>query len=260
MRDEGPQPGRELLAAYRDERGPSPAAAARLLAALEREIADDLSHGAGPSGQVPGDSLAVLPRPRAPRRWLAPALVLAAAAALAALALMPRLGARVARDHDPAAAFQRRPDDPAAARERAPSLPTTPLAPTTATSSPAPEAPVTPPRPRPEPPSLADEMQRMRPAQQALAAGDPQAALRQLDDYARAFPGGRLHEESLALRAIARCQLDEIDAAADAAELLRARPDSMSAERVRGACKLAAPATKTTAPGHPSPTASHGGP
>ena len=105
-----------------------------------------------------------------------------------------------------------------------------------------------------------NRLPRWRYRARAIVGGDPQAALRQLDDYARAFPGGRLHEESLALRAIARCQLDEIDAAADAAELLRARPDSMFAERVRGACKLAAPATKTTAPGHPSPTASHGGP
>ena len=237
MRDEGPQPGRELLAAYRDERGPSPAAAARLLAALERDRADDLSHRTGPLEQVPGDSHAeVLPLRRAPRRWLAPALVLAAAAALAALAIMPRLGARVARDHDPAAAFQHRPDDPAAARMRGPAAT---AATTTATLAPAPEPTVAPARPRPGPAaSLTDEMQRMRPAQQALAAGDPQAALRQLDDYARAFPDGRLHEESLALRAIARCQLSDIGASADAAELLRARPDSMFAERVRGACKL----------------------
>ena len=71
MRDEGPQPGRELLAAYRDERGPSPAAAARLLAALEREIADDLSHGAGPSGQVsrpPGSGARLTGRKLRPTR------------------------------------------------------------------------------------------------------------------------------------------------------------------------------------------------
>ena len=75
-------PGRALLAAYRDERGPSPAAAERLLAALQRDLAaEHMSQATGPSEQVPGDSLAAaLPLHRPTRRWLLPAAVLAAAA------------------------------------------------------------------------------------------------------------------------------------------------------------------------------------
>lgn len=230
-----PPPGRALLDAYRDERGPSPAAADRLLARLERDLADpasrDMSPRTGPEAQVPGDSLVALPLRRPARRWLAPAALLAAAATIAALALGPRLGQQRARDDDPAAAFQRDPGDPEKTTTRAPAL--------AGPAAPSPAAPTPATRPRPQPatpaPSLTDEMQHMRPAQLALAAGDPQAALARLEDYARAFPGGRLREEYLALRAIARCQLADPDAQA-AAEFLRAHPDSMFAERVRGAC------------------------
>jgi hypothetical protein len=250
-------PGRALLAAYRDERGPSPAAAERLLAALQRDLAaEHLSQATGPSEQVPGDSLAAaLPLHRPTRRWLLPAAVLAAAATIAALAIGPRLGERHARDDDPAAAFQRQPTSSATASPRAPTPSTTVL------PAPAP-APATRHRREPAPPapSLSDEMQHMRPAQLALAAGDPQTALTRLEDYARAFPEGRLREEHLALRAIARCQLGSTGAADEATRFLQAHPDSMFAERVRGACKIEGTATKNQAVGHPSPTATDGGP
>lgn len=262
MPDHDPtQPGRELLAAYRDERGPSPAAADRLLAALQRDLAaEPLSQATGPSEHVPEDSLSVLPLRRPTRRWLLPAALLAAAATIAALSIGPRLGERHARDDDPAAAFQGQPTSSATASPRAPAVSSATVLPATA---PATEpAPTTRPRREPAPPapSLSDEMQHMRPAQLALAAGDPQTALARLEDYARAFPDGRLREEHLALRAIARCQLGSTDAADEAARFLRAHPDSMFAERVRGACKIAGPATRTTAGGHPSPTATDGGP
>ncbi len=249
-------PGRALLAAYRDERGPSPAAAERLLAALQRDLAaEHLSQATGPSEQVPGDSLAAaLPLHRPTRRWLLPAAVLAAAATIAALAIAPRLGERHARDDDPAAAFQRQPTSSATASPRAPtpSVTAPATAPATATRHRR--------EPAPPPPSLTDEMQHMRPAQLALAAGDPQTALTRLEDYARAFPDGRLREEHLALRAIARCQLGSTGAADEATRFLQAHPDSMFAERVRGACKIEGTATKNQTVGHPSPTATDGGP
>lgn len=224
-------PGRALLAAYRDQRGPSPAAADRLFDRLQH----DLAQGTGPKAHVPGDSLVVVPLRRGARRWWVPAALLAAAATIAGLTLGPRLGDRVARHDDPAAAFTREPTTKAATTRRDPGPTLAPV-----TSPPLPQPAASPHRREPATPapSLADEMQRMRPAQQALAAGDPQAALARLDDYAREFPAGRLHEESLALRAIARCQLGEADAGAGAREFLRARPQSMFAGRVRGACKL----------------------
>ena len=87
-------------------------------------------------------------------------------------------------------------------------------------------------------PSLAAEMQRMRPAQLALGAGDPVRALALLDGYFQAFPDGRLHEEYLALRAIALCGAGPRPAGrVEAAAFLRERPRSMFAERVRGACE-----------------------
>ncbi len=77
----------------------------------------------------------------------------------------------------------------------------------------------------------------MRPAQAALGAGDPARALVLLEQYVQAFPAGRLHEEYLALRAIARCSAGPPPAGRDeAAAFLSARPRSMFAERVRGAC------------------------
>jgi len=86
-------------------------------------------------------------------------------------------------------------------------------------------------------PSLADEMQRMRPAQLALAAGDPTRALALLATYLETFPDGRLHEEYLALRAIALCSAGPAPAGRTEADaFLAAHPRSIFAERVRGAC------------------------
>lgn len=238
--------GQALLAAYRSHTGPSPEAEARLLAALRRDTgAPGMSLAPCPPEHVAGDSQVIDLRAR--RRWLLGAGLLAAAAVvLAALALGGGMGERLAREDDPAAAFQRAPDTGGVATPR-PTPPAPVVAPAqepahepTAASEPEPardrgrarrEA-----DPAPPAPSLADEIQRMRPAQQALAADDPQQALALLAEYAAEFPDGRLHEEYLALRAIARCRLGHAGAVDEADALLRARPQSMFAERVRNAC------------------------
>jgi hypothetical protein len=229
--------GQALLAAYRDHTGPSPEAEARLLAALRRDTAaPSMSLAPCPPEHVSGDSQVVDLRAR--RRWLLGAGLLAAAAVvIAALALGGGMGERLAREDDPAAAFQRAPDTGGTATPR----PTPPAPVVVPTLEPAPEPARDRGRARREPdpppaPSLADEIQRMRPAQQALAADDPQQALALLADYAAEFPDGRLHEEYLALRAIARCRLGHAGAVDEADALLRARPQSMFAERVRNAC------------------------
>jgi hypothetical protein len=233
-----PPPGRALLDAYRDERGPSPAAADRLLARLERDLADpasrDMSPRQVPKHRSPGTasppSCAASTRPAAgwrpppcspppPRSPRSPSAPASASSAPATTTPPPPSSATPATPKRPP------PARPALAEHAPPARP--------------PPAPAT--RPRREPatpaPSLTDEMQHMRPAQLALAAGDPQAALARLEDYARAFPGGRLREEYLALRAIARCQLGATDA--------QTRPPPSSCAPTRTRCspsESAAPA------------------
>lgn len=232
--------GQALLAAYRDHTGPDPAATERLLAALRRDTArEDRSQGTGTSGHVQEDSEAppAVRRLHPTRRWVLAAALLAAAV-VAAYALAPQTGARRSRDDDAAAAFQPGPTSAGTARERRePTPPAEPPAQAEAAIEPEPRAPRTrAPAPPAPTPSLADEMQRMRPAQLALAAGDPRGALALLDTYARDFPDGRLLEEHAALHAIARCQLGAPEGPTEAAEFLRARPTSMFAGRVRAAC------------------------
>ncbi len=250
--------GQTLLEAHRDLTGPTPEAEARLLAALQRSIAD-LALPTGPSGHVVRD-ISVTPPPLARRRhpWRTTTILLAATAVLIGLALRAQLGASLDRPTDPAAAYQARPDDhdrttarprtlehielpaprpiPHTIPEHTPAPPPTPPAPEPIPSEPAPRVRREPPPPAIPAPSLADEMRSMRPAQRALAAGDPIAALAQLERYAREFPDGHLREEYLAMRAIARCDADHVAGPTDAAQFLRARPLSIFAERVRNAC------------------------
>ncbi len=257
------RPGQDLLAAYRAHTGPSPEAVERLAAALRRDLAaQDASPAAAQSfvaasdagaSEVGGAVIDLAARTRNRRGWLVAAGLLAVAAAIGLLAVGPSLTQQHAQRDDPAAAFHQEPGAAGSARARGSA--TTPEAPVDIVdpeAAPQPRAPdvtrrrpleVTPPEtadiaaPPASEPSLAEEMQRMRPAQAALGAGDPGCALELLEAYVQVFPNGRLHEEYLALRAIARCSAGPVPAGrAEADAFLKARPRSMFAERVRGAC------------------------
>jgi len=257
MLDEEPlrNAGQDLLAAYRAHTGPSPEAVERLAAALRHDIAANADAPPRPAPdpsftRAPAEIVDITARVR--RRWTLGLGMLAVAAGLGMLALRPSLTQQVAQRDDPAAAFHAEPGAAGSAHARAPAV-TTDAAPEAAAPGPAPSprpAELTRPRALPgsvdpvgsaaEPPrepSLAEEMQHMRPAQLALGAGDPQRALELLEVYARTFPGGRLYEEYLALRAIALCSAGPAPAGrAEASSFLAERPRSMLAERVRGAC------------------------
>ena len=257
------RPGQDLLAAYRAHTGPSPEAVERLAAALRSDLAaqDEVPAAAqsfvaasdAGASEVGGAVIDLAARTRNRRGWIVAAGLLAIAAAIGLLALGPSLTQQHAQRDDPAAAFHQEPGAARSARARAPA--TAPEAPAIAvdpeTAPQARAADLTRRRPleatAPETadiaappasePSLAEEMQRMRPAQAALVAGDPSRALELLEDYVQAFPDGLLHEEYLALRAIARCSAGPPPAGrAEADAFLNARPRSMFAERVRGAC------------------------
>jgi hypothetical protein len=210
-------PGRELLAAYKAHRGPSPAAVERIAAALHEEAA----------GVV---------RLRDRRRWVVAAGLLLAAA-IGLLALQSTLVPRYAAQGDAAAKYERTPEAPTPVQARevvaaAPIEAPIEVAPVPVPARPRREAPVL----APQGPSLAEEMQDMRAAQAALAGGATAEALALLDAYARKFPDGRLHEEYLALRAIALCSGEPPAGQAEAAAFLAAKPRSVFATRVRGAC------------------------
>lgn len=248
MVDEEPihRPGQDLLAAYRAHTGPSPEAVERLAAALRRDLAasptSEHSVAAAPSISTNIVDLAA----RSRKRWTLGLGLLAAAAALGMLALRPSLTQQFAQREDPAAAFHAEPGAPASAHTRARTAAPEPPVAAPESSQPraaelsrpradeaAPAGPEAPPEP-----SLAAEMQHMRPAQLALAAGDPTRALTLLEVYVQTFPAGRLHEEYLALRAIARCSAGPAPAGrAEAAAFLNDHPQSMFAGRVRGACE-----------------------
>lgn len=87
--------------------------------------------------------------------------------------------------------------------------------------------------PDPNAARLAEETRLLRAAREALAADDPEAALRSLADHERRFPDGALLEERMLYRAIARCRGGESEAA-DA--FLRRFPKSPHAPRVRSEC------------------------
>lgn len=224
MADEEPRsgPGQELLAAYRVQRGPSPAAVERIAAALREQ--GEVAEVAAIDGR---------------RRWWIVAGV-GLAAAIGLLALRSSLVQREVRREDAAAKFER------ASGAEAPVMPREvgARAPEEEPVVVVPEVPVVKAKREPVPvvqaprePSLAEEMQHMRAAQAALAGGDTAEVLRLLEVYVQTFPGGRLHEEYLALRAIALCTAGPPPAGVAEAEVfLAGRPRSMFAARVRGAC------------------------
>ncbi len=86
--------------------------------------------------------------------------------------------------------------------------------------------------------ALAAEAALLQRAQTALAAGDPEGALRSLGEHARGFKDGVLARERDALRVTALCAAGRTDEGrAEGEAFLRAHAGSLLAERVRGACE-----------------------
>ncbi len=227
---------RALLNAYRDERGPSAAAAARLRAAVQRDIDGAIDR--------PGDAAPVVPIRRT--RWLGPAVLTALAAVLVA-ALALRFDVLSGATTTPAAApWQASPPASDAAIHRRPAAPPEPPTRPVAAPEPSPVAVPVKAAPRvqatkPDPPrdDLAGEMQLMRPAQLALADDRATDALAALARYVEKFPDGLLREEYRALHAAALCAAGRTDGGRDEARaFLRDHTDSLFAPRVRAACGL----------------------
>lgn len=87
---------------------------------------------------------------------------------------------------------------------------------------------------------LVDETQELREAHGALQSGDPQKALKLLDEQATTYAGGQLREEREAARVLALCKLGKQDEArAKIADFLRDHPGSPLEGRVRGGCPAA---------------------
>jgi hypothetical protein len=85
--------------------------------------------------------------------------------------------------------------------------------------------------------TLDREMQLLKRAQVAQAAGRPSEALSILGEHASQFPNGKLAESREVARVIALCQAGQAQASRSAAErFLAARPNSPFASRVRGVC------------------------
>jgi hypothetical protein len=83
--------------------------------------------------------------------------------------------------------------------------------------------------------ALAAELGALDAARSRLSAGDASGALAKLDDYARAYPRGRLVLEAEVLRIDALSRAGQKDQAKKRAEsFLRRHPNSVLATRVRG--------------------------
>lgn len=260
----------DLLAAYRDERGPDEAARARLNDRRAQLVASPIDSDATTStlaaNQAPHDS-----RSRVPW-WAVATLGLAAAIALMWWA-QPLRGVEGTVDPAALAADQldAQDDETLATPRELPSAPQTPRAkrPTPAfeaapLDAPAVEAPPdeasTPelteasaptkpsetrrparkktrqaPVPRPAD-SVANEAKQIGVARAALARGNPQAALRELDAYDRRFAKGALREEAAALRTIARCRIEASHGAKLARTFHRRHAKSLFATQVDKAC------------------------
>lgn len=82
---------------------------------------------------------------------------------------------------------------------------------------------------------LAEETRLLREAREALARGEPRAAIAPLTEHEMRFPDGVLLEERMLYRAITRCRLTAPDPAETAA-FARRFPRSPHAPRVRSEC------------------------
>lgn len=93
------------------------------------------------------------------------------------------------------------------------------------------------PEARPSGSALRDEVELLKQAQQAMAAGDNKRAVELLDSHAERFKSGALKGERLAARAIALCQAGRDEEARRAfAEFRSEAPGSPLEGRVRSAC------------------------
>jgi hypothetical protein len=90
------------------------------------------------------------------------------------------------------------------------------------------------------PPPLAEEARLLKLAQQALRAGQPQAALTALAEHQRRFPRGQLALERNAARVTALCALGRTpQAQSEARAFLQQHPQSGLSQQVRASCGLA---------------------
>lgn len=93
------------------------------------------------------------------------------------------------------------------------------------------------------PSTLEDETRKLGEAHRALRSGDPERALKLLDEQSAAYAQGELREERAAARVLALCNAGKTaEASAAAASFLRENPLSPLADRVRAACAPQAPA------------------
>jgi hypothetical protein len=91
-------------------------------------------------------------------------------------------------------------------------------------------------------PSISEELELLRGAQQRLNRGEPAAALSLLSEHAQRFPSGVLWEEREASRVFALCRMGSREAARALAEkFIRRAPGSPFVERVRAACPEPSP-------------------
>lgn len=118
------------------------------------------------------------------------------------------------------------------------------------TSSPSPVRPVSGPRiveresvaseplaPAPDRTSIAEELQLLARAQDALRTNNPAVCLVRLRAYTRAFPEGALREEALGMQGIARCMVgDQEGARAVERELRATSPRSPLLARLQTSC------------------------
>lgn len=86
---------------------------------------------------------------------------------------------------------------------------------------------------------LAREVALLARATQALHLGQPDKALRALDEHQRRFPNGALDEERRAARAQALCRLGRVSEGR--AEQAKLQPKSPAAARARQVCEAIAP-------------------
>jgi hypothetical protein len=253
---------KRLLAAYRDERGPSPVDEERLWIRVRANL-DHAQRG------VRGGS-----RPSRGSLWLVAALVSAAAAAI----LIAWPGRRVVDTHrpesDPALLQHDRGEGalretterpiprPIAVPEASSSEPTEPPPTAAPQEDPATRdargpisevrrsrAPRNGPRtldpagkadpaPSVDQDSLAAETQLLRKAREALTRGEPDRALTVLAEYERTHPRGLLAEEADAVRTIAKCRLHR-SAGPELARSFSARHrTSLFLAKVQAACTL----------------------
>jgi hypothetical protein len=90
----------------------------------------------------------------------------------------------------------------------------------------------------PMPAGIGQEIDLVKQAGRALAAGDHARALRVLDEHAREFPDGALTEDRSALRVLALCAAGRVDEGSRAKQAFADRwPRSVHADRLEDGCR-----------------------